>query len=493
MSLSKATTLKRLKVCPSTLASTHLELGSGFASTCTIEHLSDDALLHLFAYFPLYHLIRTFRLVCQRWNATVGIHCASKRSLKLFQFDPDYNFSCNPTFFGRNLFLWPPAQYTRLRLRPIGLDHDLVVGSKFNDFSCHLLHRLFPCIVDLLIEDYGLFLPHLATLLSGWPTLGNFSLLGRFPSGTAKEQQVQLYGALGRQMQLCHLDLLADGLLGASSSMKLMAPLLGRLEHFSARIRNSRLKDTFLSALGPSCTSLRLDNFPSVHHLSSYLKPDLFSSVTVLGITDTKFTQEQVAFLADTFDRLSDLTLDWGRPYKGLRLRFGDIVRQLSKLAYLSTLRLKLPYDFVYEFILTTEQSFKSVSSCPSVRQLSLQVMMGVNAGRVIHVEKLYTFLAVAFPSLESLAVHTGHFIKSVADYTFERSMRSQVLQYTEALWPKEQLRSLSINESLEGLGRHKEAMLAWEDNFRRMSSNQRGYSVLLLEEVTQEAATVQQ
>lgn len=118
---------------------------------------------------------------------------------------------------------------------------------------------------------------------------------------------------------------------------------------------------------------------------------------------------------------------------------------------------------------------------------------MGVNAGRVIQVEKLYTFLAVAFPSLESLTVHTGHCIKSVADYTFERSMRSQVVQYTEALWPKGQLRSLSINESFDGLGRHKEAMLACEDNFRKMNPNQRGYSVLLLEEVTQEAATVKQ
>lgn len=231
MSLCKAATSKRPKVCPSTRESTHPLLGAGLASSCTIEHLSDDALLHLFAYFPLYHLIRTFRLVCNRWNATVGIHCSSKRTLKLFQFDPDYTFSRKPTFFGRNLFLWPPAQSSRLRLRPVGLDHDLVVGLKFNAFSCQLLHRLFPFIVCLLIEDYGLFLPHLATLLSGWPTLGSFSLLGRLPSGSAKEQQVQLYSALGRQMQLCNLDLLADGLLGASSSMKLMAPLLGRLEH----------------------------------------------------------------------------------------------------------------------------------------------------------------------------------------------------------------------------------------------------------------------
>lgn len=428
-------------------------------STLTINDLSDDALIHIFEYFSLQEILSIFRPVCTRWESAVGSFCAPRRSLKLFQ------VGTYVTYFGREVSIYSPAHYARLRLRPAGSDHDLVLSGTFNAESCRLFQRLFPQIKSLLIEDNGTIFPHLSTLLNGWPDLVTFSLHGFLPVGSAKKQQRHLYEALGRQSQLRHLDLLCSGLYGIHSSLKVMAPVLGRLEHFSALVRNTPIKDYFLSALTPSCTSLRLENFPKVHLLASYMKPESFQAVTHLGVTKTKLSEAQLSSLCEAFPAVIDLTLEWGIVSKQFSLRFSHIVTQLSKLPTLEVLRLQLPYELVREEVLR-----KSPATCPTVRQLTLPVTMTTDFGKVIQSRSLYVFLADAFPNLQELTVYTTNTCKSTADYEVERAMRPRLLQYVESLWPRGQLRSFTVEEPLEPFGRHKEAYLVRQHRYRTVN-----------------------
>lgn len=184
------------------------------------------------------------------------------------------------------------------------------------------------------------------------------------------------------------------------------------------------------------------------------------------------FTQEGLSFLVSGFPNLTHLTIEWDPYVSSLsNLYLDGMVKQLSALVHLSDLRIRRSFDWLFAtFLFRSMSSIKASSSpCPTVRHLSLQVLMENNAWlHSLADERLYAFLAFAFPNLDSLAIFLFHSITSREEYSVEGArdlasmrVRPKVEQYRETLWPKGQLRWLAIDEPLEEFGRHKEAYYA--------------------------------
>lgn len=141
-----------------------------------------------------------------------------------------------------------------------------------------------------------------------------------------------------------------------------------------------------------------------------------------------------------------------------MQLPLIDIVRPLSKLTRLSVLRLKFYWSKLSDFYeaLPDSQPLPSPFSCPSVRQLTIQVDVIVSFEHQVHTRPLYVFLSKAFPNLEDLTVYwTDPYGKMPAHYATEREGQPEVTEYTKNLW-RQPLRSFSMEEPTDHFGRFK-------------------------------------